>query len=139
MNGRTETNTYMDFIEVPIMLVARFMHGQFIRPFIAGGVYGAVLLNVDGDQEGEGALDEARRPFSSFDYGFVLSGGAYFVLAKGAGFLSAELRYSRGLANMADTSLTATKSEESSTGVAEPLARQQYNMNNLSLMVGYYF
>lgn len=139
INGRSQTNTYMDFIEVPIMLVARFMHGQFIRPYVGAGLYGAALVTVEGDQEDGGALDDARRPFSLFDYGFVLSGGTYFVLAKGAGFLSAELRYSRGLANIADTDVEATKDEQASTGTAQPLSRQQYNMNNLSLMLGYYF
>ena len=138
VNEMKETSTYMDFIEVPVMLVARFMKGQLIRPYFGAGVYGAMLLPVTAEQEGEGAIDEPRRPFSTFDYGFVLAGGSYFVLSKGAGFLSAELRYSRGLANLADTGVETT-SAESNYGSKTPLARQTYNMNNLSLMVGYYF
>ncbi len=139
VNTMKETSTYMDFIEVPIMLVARFMRGQLIRPYIAGGVYGAMLLSVDGEQVDDGVLDEARRPFSTFDYGFVLAGGSYFVLSKGAGFLSAELRYSQGMANIADTDVETTETEAVAYGNPKPLSRQTYNINNLSLMIGYYF
>ena len=139
ITDRKETNTYMDFIEVPVMLVARFMKGELFRPFVAAGVYGAMLLPVEAEQDGVGAIDDPRRPFSTFDYGFVLSGGSYFVLSKGAGYLSAELRYSRGLANLADTGVEKNDDEISSMWGDTPLSRQTYNMNNLSLMVAYYF
>ena len=139
--GFIDTRTTLNFIEIPIMAVARFRFGEFIRPYAAGGVYGSMLLYSDGDQEDEGMLDEPRRPFSTFDYGLVFAGGAYFVLAEGFGYLSAELRYSRGFANLADQDVTATK-EEKAEGTKfgnTPLARQQYFMHNVSLMVGYYF
>ena len=138
---RIDTQTTLNFIEIPIMAVARFRFGEFIRPYAAGGVYGSMLLYSDGEQDGEGMLDEPRRPFSTFDYGLVFAGGAYFVLAEGFGYLSAELRYSRGFANLADQDVSSTKEEkdEDLKFPKTPLARQQYFMHNVSLMIGYYF
>ena len=140
VNDSLTTSTYMDFIEIPVMLTARFMHGQLIRPFFAGGFYGAMRLpSTTAEQDGQGSVDEAGRPFGFFDYGFVLAGGSYFVLQKGAGFLSAEIRYSQGMANIADTGIEANQSEQNNGAAAEPLKRQEYNINNLSVMMAYYF
>lgn len=139
---RLDTRTTLNFVEVPIMAVVRFMDGNFIRPYAAAGVYGSMLLYADGEQEDEGTLDEPRRPFTTFDYGLVFAGGSYFVLAEGFGFLSAELRYSRGLANLADEDVETTSTEKNNGGSKfsdTPLNRQTYNIHNVSLMVGYYF
>ena len=140
VNQRVSTSNFLDYIEVPVMLVARFMHGQYIRPFGGVGLYGAMRLpTTESTQEEQGAVDEPGRPFGFFDYGFVMSAGSYFVLSKGAGFLSAELRYSKGLANVADTGIESTQSERSSGVQNEPLKRQTYNMSNFSVMLAYYF
>ena len=119
------------------MMVIRFGHGSLIRPYVAGGVYGAALLSTEAEQEDEGTLDEPRRPFTTFDYGVTFAAGTYFVLAPGAGFISAELRYSQGMANIADVDVEAEKNENTTN--KKPLTRQQYNINNLALMIGYYF
>ena len=131
------TSSYLDYIEVPLMMVVRFGHGQLLRPYVAGGVYGAALISTEGEQKGEGSLEDPRRPFTTFDYGFTGAVGTYFVLAPGAGFLSAELRYSQGMANIADVDVEAEAKENTTNKT--PLSRQQYYMNNWALMVGYYF
>lgn len=136
---RLSTNTYLDYLEVPLMMVFRFNHGKKIRPYGAFGVYGAALVQADGEQDGEGQLEDARRPFSTFDYGIVAAAGSYFVLGRGNGALSAELRYSQGMANIADTGVEADEKQEQNASNKTPLARQEYNINNFSLMVAYYF
>lgn len=136
---RISTNSYLDYLEVPLMMVFRFNHGSVIRPYGFFGVYGAALIQADGEQEGEGRLSEPRRPFSTFDYGFVFGGGSYFTLGKGSGALSAELRYSQGMANIADTDVKADEDQEQNVSNKTPLERQEYYINNFSLMIGYYF
>ena len=140
-NTTRETSLYLDYIEVPLMMVVRFMDGQLIRPYALFGGYGAALLTADGEQEEEGALDEPRRPFSTFDAGLVFGVGSYFVLAPGAGFLSAELRYTQGMVNIADTDVEAKNEEKAQSANLNktPLSRQTYNTSNFMIMVGYYF
>jgi hypothetical protein len=136
-SSRLATSSYLDYLEVPLMMVVRFGHGQLLRPYVAGGVYGAALISTEGEQKDEGTLEEPRRPFTTFDYGFTGAVGTYFVLAPGAGFISAELRYSQGMANIADVDVEAENKEN--TNNKTPLSRQQYYMNNWALMIGYYF
>lgn len=126
-----DSNTYLDYVEVPVMGVVRFMRGSFVRPYVAGGMYGAVLVNADGDHNDKGQNKDPRKPFTTFDYGWVAAAGSYFVLAKGMGFLGAELRYSSGLANIADV----TQKFNDDT----PLESQSYTLSNFSILVTYYF
>jgi len=126
------SDTYLDYIEVPIGVVVRFMYGQLIRPYASAGLYGAFLVNADGTHEGEGENGEARKPFTSFDGGWYLSGGSFFVLGEDSGFLGAELRYSQGLDNVADTTVEASDK-------TTPLAKQTYTMRNFALSVSYHF
>jgi len=131
------TSSYLDYLEVPLMMVVRFGHGQLLRPYVAGGVYGAALISTEGEQKDEGSLEDPRRPFTTFDYGFTGAIGTYFVFAPESGFISAELRYSQGMANIADVDVEADAKENATNKT--PLSRQQYYMNNFALMVGYYF
>lgn len=131
------TSMYLDYLEVPLMMVIRFMDNRRIRPYALFGAYAAMLLSTQGEQEEEGALDDPRRPFSTFDAGLVFGAGSYFVLPPGMGFLSAELRYTQGSVNVADTGVEAEMGEMTANNT--PLSRQSYINNNLMLMVGYYF
>jgi hypothetical protein len=131
-----DTSIYLDYLEVPLMMVIRLFEGKLIRPYIGAGVYGAFRIWSEAEQT-DGFLNESSRPFGYFDAGLVLSAGSYFVFAHDYGFLSAELRYSQGLLNVANTGVEAVKGEEVNNKT--PLERQIYNMNNLSLMVAYYF
>ena len=130
-NARVKSETYLDYVEVPVGVLVRFMPGHIIQPYTSVGMYGAILVNTDGTQEGFGSTEDARVPFSTFDYGWYLSAGSYFVLAEGAGFLSAELKYSGGLANIADTGVEINGQT--------PLKSQTYTSGNFSLSVSYYF
>jgi hypothetical protein len=127
---KKDTETYLDYIEVPVGIVTRFNYGQLIRPYATAGLYVALLVNADGLQEGDNK--EARKPFTSFDAGWFLGGGSLFVLGEDAGFLGAELRYTRGLANIADTDVEADDK-------SKPLQNQIYTMSSLSLSVSYHF
>ena len=129
---KVESVTHLDYIEVPVGLIARFMYGQRIRPYATAGLYGAFLINADGTHSDVGENTEARLPFSSFDAGWYLGGGSFFVLGEDLGFLSAELRYSRGFANVADTTVETTNKKT-------PLKAQIYTMGNLSFSVSYHF
>jgi hypothetical protein len=136
-SSRSDTSTYLDYLEVPLMMVVRLRHGELIRPYVVGGIYGSFLITSDAEQEGEGTLSNARRPFSSFDAGLVFGVGSYFVLGRDMGYLSAELRYSHGMVNIADTGIEAEDGEM--TDNRTPLTRQTYNTSNVTLSVGYHF
>jgi len=129
--AKVESETFLDYIEVPVGVLVRLMPGELIQPYTSVGLYGAMLVNASGTQKGYGSNDNPFRPFSFFDYGWYLSAGSYFILAEGAGYLGAELKYSQGLANIADTSLELNKEE--------PLANQVYTAGNFALSVSYYF
>lgn len=134
--SKVESETYLDYIEIPVGLVAGFQPGHLIQPYVSGGFYGALLLTADGRHTGLGTNDEARLPFRTFDYGWYLGAGSFFVLAEGAGFLGAELKYSQGMTNIADNEVEV----KSSTGdQIKPLEKQTYVMSNFSLAVSYYF
>lgn len=128
---KVKSETYLDYIEIPVGVLVRLMPGHIIQPYTSIGMYGAMLVNASGKHEGQGTNENPFKPFSFFDYGWYLSGGSYFVLAEGAGFIGAELKYSRGLANMADTGVEIDGKT--------PLKSQVYTSDNFLLSVSYYF
>lgn len=130
--AKVQSETYLDYIELPVGVLVRLMPGHIIQPYTSIGMYGAMIVNGSGKHEDFGTNENPIKPFSFFDYGWYLSAGSYFVLAEGAGFLGAELKYSRGLANMADTGTEVP-------GDASPLKSQVYTSGSFALSVSYYF
>lgn len=135
-NDAVKTETFLDYVEIPLLFVVRLNPGKQLRPFLNGGFYGAALVNTSGVHEGEGENKESRLPFSSFDYGWVAGAGAYFAVAGDAGAVSFELRYSQSLANIADNDVEISKADGSKI---TPLDKSIYGLGNFSLLLSYYF
>ena len=125
-----ESETYLDYLELPLLALVRFNPGHMIRPYATLGIYGSILINADGIQ---GVQDnpQARLPFNTFDAGFIIGGGSYFVLPKGLGILSAELRYTSSAMNLADVDLEVVQ--------FKPLENALYELGDLSLNITYFF
>lgn len=103
-----EAYTNLWYIQATPMLTVRFGDvDKGIRPFIQVGPYLAALVVADTKLDGETLEnaegdDASRDPYSTFDAGLSIGGGAYFNLGA-AGVLSADFRADIGLLNIADT------------------------------------
>jgi hypothetical protein len=95
-----DTKLKLDYVEVPLLLKARF-GGAGIRPYVFAGPYLGFRVkaevSVDAGEDGSSSqdLDDETK---SVDYGGVAGAGLEFPASRGAFLL--EARYARGLANI---------------------------------------
>jgi len=91
-----ETTIQLDYVEVPLLLKARF--GVFVRPYVFAGPYVGFRLSAkalgDAGEDGEEEVDFEDQSKGT-DYGFV--GGAGLEI----GVFLVEGRYARGLSGIA--------------------------------------
>ena len=126
-----DSETTLNSVELPLSLQFRFKASKRVRPFAYLGGYFSLLLAANGTHEDSGNNSEARAPFSSFDAGWLVGGGVYWILSPGSGFISTDLRLSGSLGNIADTDA------ETSTG--ESLKQQIYQPFTTLFALTYHF
>ena len=126
-----DSETTLNSVEIPLSLQFRFKANPRLRPFAYLGGYFSLLLAASGTHEEAGNNSEARAPFSSLDAGWLVGGGVYWILPPGSGFISADLRLSGSLGNVADT--------DAETRAGESLKQQIYQPFTTLLALTYHF
>jgi hypothetical protein len=92
-----DTTVKLDYLEVPLLLKARF--GVVVRPYVFAGPYVGFRLEAtaDGDAGEDGVSEtDLEDQTKGTDYGYVAGGGIEI------GMFLVEARYARGLAGIAD-------------------------------------
>ena len=88
------------YIQVPVQVKVRPVGGGLIRPFVAGGAYGAYLIRAESylTADGETAKANVTADYVRWDVGVLGSAGLTFKLPGMS--LSLEGRYNLGLMNI---------------------------------------
>jgi hypothetical protein len=88
------------YIQVPIQLKIDVVPAGMVRPFVAGGVYGAYLIRAEAVDKVEGVTIKTNitPDFDRWDAGLVGSAGLAFKLPVMS--VSIEARYNHGLMNI---------------------------------------
>ncbi len=107
--GGIELEASLDYVEIPVLFVARFAPDASARPFIYAGP--AVAFNVGAEAEASGTDpdtgDEVSIEFElddqiqAIDFGVAVGGGIEFPI--GANALGIEVRYTHGLMDANDS------------------------------------
>lgn len=88
------------YIQVPVQLRINLVPAGMVRPFVAGGAYGAYLIKAEADDlvDGVRVKTNITSDFKRYDWGVLGSAGVAFKLP--ALVLSLEARYNHGLLNV---------------------------------------
>jgi hypothetical protein len=99
-DGYTAT-TRMGYIDVPVLAKIGFLHGSPARPSLFLGPSVGVNVSANSKFEGGGSdMDlDVKEDVRTFDFGLVIGGGVDFAV--GEHTYGVDLRYSRGLTNVA--------------------------------------
>lgn len=100
---------HLNYVEVPVLLKVWLIPVGAVRPYLAAGPALSYLLSAKSrvEQSGSSTTINMRSTFSSYDYAAVLDAGLAWSV--GPGVLSADVRYTLGLDNVAQTAGVNTK------------------------------
>lgn len=102
------TKTKLGYIDVPVLARIGFMNGAPYQPSLYAGPLVAFNLSASAKVEGGGgdvALD-VKDQVKPFEFGMVVGGGIDFEV--GARTYGVDVRYTKGLSNMADEGANGT-------------------------------
>ena len=107
-SGGYTASTRMAYIDVPVVAKIGFRHDSPARPSLFLGPSLAINLSANSKLEGEGnEFDvDIKDDVRTFDLGLVVGGGVDFAVGKRT--VGVELRYSKGLSNIAGDGANGT-------------------------------
>lgn len=110
-----DTTLKLDYVEVPLLLKARFGSDGALRPYLFAGPYAGFRtkaeVEVDAGDDGS-STDSLEDETKSVDYGVVA--GAGLEIPAGSGAFLLEGRYARGLTTIASDDVESEDSVENS-------------------------
>ncbi len=100
----TSVSTKLNYIEVPVLARAQFMHDASARPSIYAGP--TVGFNISADAEvddGTGAVEaDIKDSVNPIDFGMAIGGGLEIPFSNGKNSVGLDVRYTMGLNNIND-------------------------------------
>jgi hypothetical protein len=103
--GGVSASTKLNYIEVPVLARAQFMHDASARPSIyAGPTVGFnISANVEAD-DGTGSIEaDIKDNVNPIDFGVAFGGGVEIPFSNGKNSVGLDVRYTMGLNNINDT------------------------------------
>jgi hypothetical protein len=105
MKGDSEADlgtTKLNYIEVPVLARAQFMHNASARPSIYAGP--TVGFNISADAEDDASREEVdiKDSVNPIDFGMAIGGGLEIPFSNGKNSVGLDVRYTMGLNNIND-------------------------------------
>lgn len=101
--GAAEVTTALDYLEIPVLLEAKFDQGEF-RPFLFAGP--ALGIKLSASTKPTGGTSSTLNDIKSIDFGLDFGGGLEYAVNKQWG-VQFNVRYGLGLTDVSDVSVTA--------------------------------
>jgi hypothetical protein len=92
----------LNYIEVPVLARASFMHDASARPAIFAGPAVGFNISAKAEDETEEEVD-IKDSVNPIDFGMVVGGGVDIPFSEGKNSFGIDLRYTMGLNNINDT------------------------------------